>query len=202
MQTKLNNLFSKLNKKQYDKYLELIPDFKKEKTQKFTTVVLTIIAIIILALFAINPTLSTIANLQKQLDDAKFVTGRLDEKINNLSVLQAKYNSISSDLPILYETIPQKPEVPKFTGQLQSLAQSSNLKIVNLQISDIVISKNLSFYTFNLTAQGQYEDIINFLNKAVAMQRIISNFQISINQPSAENSLPQLNLRGKALFKP
>lgn len=202
MQTKLNNLFSKLNKEKYDKYLELIPDFKKEKTQKFTTIVLTIIAVIILAIFAINPTLSTIANLQKQLDDAKFVTEKLDEKINNLSALQTKYNSISSDLPTIYETIPQKPEAPKFTGQLQSLIQSSNLTIINLQISDIANSKDFSFYTFSLTAQGQYEDIINFLNKAVSMQRIITNFDISISQPSAENSVPQLNLRGKTIFKP
>ncbi len=202
MQTKLNNLFSKFNKEKYDKYLELIPDFKKEKTQKFTTVVLTLLAIIILAIFAINPTFSTIANLQKQLDDAKFVTGKLDEKINNLSALQTKYNSITNDLPVVYESVPQKSEVPKLTGQLQSIIQNSNLTIINLQISDMAGANDFSFYTFSLTAQGQYQDIIDFLTKVVSMQRIITNFDISISQPSADNSIPQLSLKGKALFKP
>ena len=105
-------------------------------------------------------------------------------------------------MPIIYESVPQKSEAPKLTGQLQSLIQNSNLKIINLQISDITTSNDFSFYTFSLTAQGQYEDIINFLNNAVSMQRIITNFDISISQPSAENSVPQLSLKGKTLFKP
>jgi len=85
MQLKINNLFRKIEKEKYDKYFELVPNFKQEKTQKFTTVILTLIAFAILLIFAINPTLSTIANLQKQLDDAKFIKEKLDQKINDLS---------------------------------------------------------------------------------------------------------------------
>lgn len=203
MQLKLNNLFTKANKEKYNKYLELIPDFKREKTQKFTTVVLTVIAIIILAIFAINPTLSTIANLQKQLDDAKFVTNKLEEKINDLSILQTKYNNIQDDLPIVYESIPKNSEVPKITGQIQSVAKDSGVFLTNLQATDITksIKNDFFYYSFNLSIQGSYENILNFLDKLHSMQRITDAHNISIGQSTTEKGLLQLNIKGTAFFK-
>ncbi|MBI3984371.1 MAG: type 4a pilus biogenesis protein PilO [Candidatus Levybacteria bacterium] len=202
MKTIINKLFKKANKEKYSKYLELIPDFKKEKAQKFTTVVLTLIAIIILALFAINPTLSTIANLQKQLEDAKFVSDRLEQKINNLSVLQTKYNSIQDDLPIIYETVPKNTEAPKITGQLQTLVVNSSMKLVSIQASNIVYSKKGDFYyyTFNITAKGTIENALAFLEKVENMQRVTDVSNISINMSAFDNSL-QFNLQGKVFYK-
>src|ERR1035437_4968817 len=75
-----------VKKEQYAKYLELIPDLKREKAQKYITIVLTLATTIILGLFAINPTFSTIANLQKQIDDGNFVEQKLKLKINDLSI--------------------------------------------------------------------------------------------------------------------
>ena len=69
-----------VKKEQYEKYLELIPDLKKEKAQKYITIVLTLATVIMLGLFAINPTFSTIANLQKQIDDNNFVQQKLQQK--------------------------------------------------------------------------------------------------------------------------
>jgi Tfp pilus assembly protein PilO len=191
----------KTNEK-YSKYLELIPDFKKEKTQKFTTVVLTIIAIIFLAIFAINPTLSTIAKLQKQLDDAKFVTGKLQEKINDLSVLQAKYNSLQSDLLTIYESVPQDAQVPKITGQIQSLAQDSNINLLSVQVNQITKSpQRFSYYVFNLNATGSYDDINSFLNNLVSMQRITDINSVNVTSGIEKDGSLQLSVRGEAFFK-
>lgn len=203
MQLQISKLFNKVNKDKYDKYLELIPDFKKEKTQKFTTVVLTIIAMIILAIFAINPTLSTIANLQKQLEDAKFVTTKLEEKINNLSILQTKYNSIQTDLPVIYEAIPKSSQVPKFTGQIQSIAQGLSLNIISFQVSEIATSqdKKFSYYIFNINVQGDYQNMIDFLDQLISMQRITDISSINMSQSTGIKKSLQLNLQGKAFFK-
>lgn len=202
MQPKLNSLFKKFNKEQYGRYLELIPNFKKEKAQKFTTIVLTIVAIIILAIFAINPTLSTIANLQKELDDAKFVVEKLDTKINNLSILQTKYETLKADLPIIYEAVPKTEEVALLTAQLQTVAAENNLAIVSIQSSDFFDSNNFSYFTFNISMQGEYEDIVNFLNKVVNMQRIVDLNDINVTSAGEENK-EQLNLsaKGVALYK-
>ncbi len=74
-------IIKKLKKDQYAKYLELLPDFKSEKAQKYTTIILSLSASIILGIFAVSPTISTIANLQRQLEDDKFVEQKLQEKI-------------------------------------------------------------------------------------------------------------------------
>lgn len=202
MQPKLNSLIKKFNKEQYGRYLELIPNFKKEKAQKFTTIVLTIIAIIMLAIFAINPTLSTIANLQKQLDDAKFVVERLDTKINNLSILQTKYETLKADLPIVYEAVPKTEEVAILTGQLQTVASENNVAIVSVQSSNFADSNDFSYFIFTVSMQGTYEDLMNFLNKIVNMQRIVYLDDINISTSGEENkNLLNLSAKGVALYK-
>lgn len=202
MQPQLNSLVKRFNKEQYKRYIELLPNFKKEKAQKFTTVILTIIAVIILAIFAINPTLSTIANLQKQLDDAKFVSEKLDQKINNLSVLQTKYETLKPDLPIIYSALPKTADVPVLVGQLQTLAKNNNLSIVAISALNLVDEQDFSYFKFNITLQGEYSDIINFLDSAVLMQRIIDIEGINISSVSeANNTALSLSLQGVAFYK-
>lgn len=202
MKLTIKKLFNKVNKDKYDKYLELMPDFKKEKTQKFTTVVLTLIAIIILAIFAINPTLSTIAHLQKQLEDAKFVADKLEKKINNLSILQTKYNAIQPDLPAIYDAIPKNTEAPKLTGQIHSLITASGMQPISVQASNIVEVTNGKFYLYNfdLTANGDYQSMTNFLENLINMQRVTDVKKININLSSTNNTL-QFNVQGDAFFK-
>ena len=67
----IKDIIKQSNSEKYSKYLALMPDLRQEKTKKFTTIVLTLAASIILGLFAVNPTLSTVANLQKQIDELK-----------------------------------------------------------------------------------------------------------------------------------
>lgn len=202
MKLKISKLFNKVNKDKYSKYLELMPDFKKQKTQKFTTVVLTLIAIIVLAIFAINPTLSTIANLQKQLEDAKFVADKLEKKINNLSILQTKYNNIQNDLPTVYESIPKNSEVPKLTGQIQSVLNASGMQLISIQASEIVEVTRGKFYLYNfdLTASGDYQTMENFLEKLISMQRVTDIKNINISTSSTNKSL-QFNVQGHAFYK-
>lgn len=202
MKLTISKLFNKVNKDKYSKYLELMPDFKKQKTQKFTTVVLTLLAIIILAIFAINPTLSTVANLQKQLEDAKFVADKLEKKINNLSILQTKYNNIQNDLPTVYEAIPKKSEVPKLTGQIQSVLNESGMQLISIQSSEIVEVTRGKFYLYNfdLTASGDYQTMENFLEKLIGMQRVTDIKNINISNSSTSESL-QFNVQGNAFYK-
>lgn len=202
MKLTISKLFNKVNKDKYSKYLELMPDFKKQKTQKFTTVVLTLIAIIVLAIFAINPTLSTIANLQKQLEDAKFVADKLEKKINNLSILQTKYNNIQNDLPTVYESIPKNSEVPKLTGQIQSVLNASGMQLISIQASEIVEVTRGKFYLYNfdLTTSGDYQTMENFLEKLISMQRVTDIKNINISNSSTNKSL-QFNVQGHAFYK-
>ncbi len=192
-----------IKKEQYEKYLELIPDIKREKTQKYITIVLTLITSIILGIFVINPTLSTIANLQKQIGDNTFVQQKLQQKITNLFVLQQKYSLLQPDLPIVYDAIPTATQIPLFTAEIQSIADSTSLTLTSFQTSEVKLSQSptqkQSSFDFTITAGGGYENMLSFLNKVTNFQRAIAIKEIIL---STENGNLKLSLKGTVFFKP
>lgn len=204
MQIQTNSLFKNLQKK---KFFEMLPDFKEERMQKFTTLVFTIVALSFFGLFAISPTLSTIANLSKQLSDNKFVDQQLQAKINNLYLLQQKYNQLTPDLPFVLDSFPKNPQVPLLVAQLQSLAQSSNITITSLQTFEVEvpnISVNTNKYyafSFSIAADGSYESLSTFINSVVKMQRIVSINILSLSRNTGVGPPIQLNFKGTAYFK-
>lgn len=194
-----------INKEILNKYLQFLPDFKKEKTQKLTTLILTFFALSFFGLFAINPTLSTIAELNKELEDNKFIDGNLSQKISNLTSLQQKYASLQPDLPIILTSIPKVPEVPLFAAQIQAASQNQNVSIETFQTLPVDISKNptqrtYSSFSFALTADGSYNNLSNFLSELTNMQRIIQIDIVSLTKKSGVSSSLQLTLKGKTFF--
>jgi Tfp pilus assembly protein PilO len=203
--SKINrNLFKDIKK---NKYFQLLPDFKEDKTQKVITLTLTLVALSFFGLFAINPTLSTIAKLEKELSDNKSVDQQLQTKINNLSILQQKYALLQEDLPYIYASIPKTPEAPTVIAQIQRLANENNLKIVSLQTFSAEIEKaptnpkQYSNLIFNLSAEGTYSDIKSFITSFNSSQRIVNFDILSINKKGNENSLLILTLKGTTFFK-
>jgi len=204
MQIQVSSLFKNLQKK---KFFEALPDFKEEKMQKFTTLVFTIVALSFFGLFAISPTLSTIANLNKQLEDNKFVDKELQEKINNLYLLQQKYGQLTPDLPYVLDSFPKNPQVPLLVAQLQSLAQSSNTAISSLQTFEVEIpnsynnTKKFYAFSFSVSASGSYEDLSKFINSVIKMQRVVSINILSLSRNTGDGPPTQLNFKGTAYYK-
>jgi Tfp pilus assembly protein PilO len=204
MATLSKNLFRDIKK---NKYFELLPDFKAEKTKKITTLILTLVALSFFGLFAISPTLSTIARLQKELEDNKFVDQQLQTKINNLSALQQKYSTIQGDLPFIYSSVPKSPEIPLLLAEIQGLTKQYNLKITSLQAFEAEVEKKqndkkeYSSFMFGVSIDGSYDNIKNFINSIIKMQRIINVEVLSIGEKSGDTTDLQMHLKGTAFFK-
>lgn len=193
-----------LLQKLYNNKLPFLPYLKKDKNKKITTLVLTLLTLSFFGIFAISPTLSTIAQLQKELSDSKDVDTRLQQKIGNLVTLQRQYTNLSSSLPSIFEVIPQKPNVPLFIAQAQTLATQSNVILSNLQSSQVDLTASspgadAASFAFSLTASGDYKAIASFISKLTSFNRIISIDSVSISQ--TQKGVTQLSLRGKAYFK-
>lgn len=187
------------------KYALLLPDFKKDKTRKISSIVFSLIALSFLGLFAINPTLSTIAKLRKDLEDSKFVSQKLQEKISNLYTLQKKYSLIQEDIPVVLAAIPNNPQAPTLMGQIQTLAKENNIAITSIQSSQVealaegVIDKKFSTFSFTVAGEGNYNSIINFISSLTNMQRVISIDNLSISKERESGNLFVIN--GKSYFK-
>lgn len=189
------------------KYLQKLPNFREEKTQSFTTLALTFLALSFFGFFAINPTLSTITQLKRQLSDSLFVDKKLEEKITNLGILQQKYNLLKDTTSIALYALPQAPTVPLLIAQVQALALKSNVSIERLQVFQVELSKlkegedKDSSFAFSFEGQGSYADISNFLSSLVNFERLVTLDTISLTKASEKNEMLKLNLRGRAYFK-
>lgn len=191
-----------------NKYAEVIPYLKQKNTQVFTTIILTLLAISFFGIFAINPTLSTIANLQKQLEDSNFVDESLSKKITNMSILQRKYVQLGNDIPVVLSAIPKNPNVPVLISQLYLLGFNTGININNLQAYEVELSKKTdakpgyASYAFSFSGNGQYTDILKFISSLINFERIVSLDALLISrQGVAEDNSLQVSVRGEAYFK-
>jgi len=198
----MKNILKNVN---YDKYYkDLLPYLKQEKNQEYFAIILTFGASIFFALLAINPTLSTIAKLKKEIADSKFVEQKLSQKINSLSSLSQQYLTVQDDIIYVLDAIPEKTEAPTLIAQVQSIAKNSSVNITTIETSPINLNNQQSGlnseFNFNIAAEGSYEDIQTFLSNLTTMQRVISVDSISITKGDTNQNL-QLGLRGTAYYK-
>lgn len=200
------NYFENLSTVKYREYLKLLPNMRKESTKAITMLIFTFVALSFLGIFAINPTLVTITELQKQLDESKFVYRSLTTKINNLSSLQQQYDTLSDDLSFVFDAIPQNPSAPSLIGQIEALADKQNIKITSLRVNKVELSKIIkpdkeSFsYTFALEANGEYSQLTNFTESLININRIIVVESISLIKDTRTNLLV-LSIQGRGYFK-
>lgn len=189
------------------KYLELFPNLKQEKTQKFTSVILTFLALSFFGIFAINPTISTIARLRRELADNTYTEAQLAQKINNLSSLGREYQQITDDIPYVLNAVPSDPQISLLAAQIQSLARSAGVNLEGLQtfqvevITPITSNKNYSSFTFSLVAEGSYDSVLTLIEDIATMQRVVSLDTIAINRKADQSGTIQLSLKGTAYFK-
>ncbi len=185
----------------------LVPAFQQKRTQQFTTLTLTMITIIFFSLFAISPTISTIFDLQKQLDDDTFANTQLQTKISNITTLQTKYANVESQLGPVLDALPPSPNIDLFIGQVHTIAQQSNIQVNSMQTLPINISptatvtaKYLS-YEFSLEVQGTFSDIQTFITNVSSFNRLISFENISLSRVGRIDPTFRADLRGRTYMK-
>src|SRR5258708_544713 len=115
--------FENLSAAKYREHLKLLPDMKNETTRSFVTLILTFAALSFFGIFAINPTITTITDLQKQLEDNTQVDQLLKTKIDNLSSLEQQYNQLGSNLTNILSAVPQNADSPLLSAQIAAVAQ-------------------------------------------------------------------------------
>jgi Tfp pilus assembly protein PilO len=199
------NYFENLTTAKYREYLKLLPNMQSDNAGKIFTLILTFAALSFFGIFAINPTVSTIVQLKKELADNMLVKKELDKKISNLSMLQQKYNEISPDFPFVYNALPENAQVPMLGAQIESLAHTYNLHIVTFQIFEVQAMMNKqtlpngSSFVFSLEANGKYDAMINFMTMLTKGTRVVTIETVSLSKNEKNDSLV-LNLRGRAYY--
>lgn len=181
--------------------------YKTKKTKVYTGIIATLITIIFFIVFAIKPTLITIAQLIREVQDQRRVLTTMEEKISDLSKAQTNYLNTESKIYLLDEALPLDAEVNSLTKQLEALGRKSQVSFerfrineANLEASDEIDQTKKQPVEFNLTVLGSYENLRQFANLLTNLRRIVTieSFVFQIGREGG--GLLALNINGQAWF--
>lgn len=193
-------------KSNFDKYYkDFIPLIKKEKSQKYLYIILSASASIFFLIFAIMPTITTITELIKQREDARFVHSKLSEKVRSLSNLSSEYQEIEEDIPLILDAVPQNPEAPTLVGQIRTIAIGSEVEITKIEILPVILSSGnaskSSMFVFDISGTTSFENSKTFLDNLTSMQRALAIKSIQITSSKKVNEAVDFVFKGEAYFK-
>lgn len=192
-------------KKTYLEYMRLFPVLKKERNKQYGMLIFTFATMTFFGIFAINPTLTTIVELQRTLKDAQFVEEQLSTKIKNLSVLQNQYTQITPDLEIIGQAVPTTPEATLFMGQLQAIVARSGVSLQGIGFGGLILNAispvDAGTFTFSMQIQGTFSQIDAFLTTLTTFDRIVVLDSINIAKQSAGGVTISMTITGAAHFK-
>lgn len=124
-------------------FLNIIGHYKERAdVRAYIEILLTLATISIFAVFALRPTLLTIASLMKEIETKRQTLEKMQTKIDNLSSAQTLYDRERSKINLLLTTIPDKPNPEVFARQIEGLSERHNSTILEIIAGEAVIIGN------------------------------------------------------------
>ena len=154
---------------------------------------LSIGTVVFFAIFAIRPTLLTMSDLIKEIDDKKQLDQKLDQKIAALSTIQNVYSSLENRLGVLDQAIPSQPEFENVLKIIEKIASEQQIAISSIQVKEIpkLAPEDVPFkqkqrisLPISITVTGDYQAIRNFVEAIITTRRslIIDSMIFSVNE--------------------
>jgi Tfp pilus assembly protein PilO len=141
---------------------------------------LTVGAVIFFAVFAIRPTLVTMSDLVKEIEDKKELDQKLTQKIASLSTAQTTYLEVQDRLYLLEQAYPSTPDFIFAIKIIEKIASDRNILIDSLTVPEIpkevdpeVPFSKLSNNSFplSLSLTGDYNQIRLFVEDLLTYRR-------------------------------
>jgi hypothetical protein len=176
----------------------------------FLELLLSLATVSIFAVFAIRPTLITIAELFKEIQGKKTTVAQLDEKIQNLAAAQAAYESQKDTIAILDTAVPGEPKPDSFIKQLEGVIGQNTLEILSISVEGATLlgtpkveaattedvsplPEGSSSLVFVLNASSAYPSLATFLADLERLRRPLKidslGFSLLITEESRELNL-------------
>lgn len=161
---------------------------------------LTVGLVIFLALFAIRPTLLTMSDLLKEIEDKTELEEQLTKKVAALNSAQSLYLSIEDRLPILDAAIPSTPETIHSLKIIEKLATDQGVVLNSISLTEIPETpveipdfEQLSRVNLDiaLSVSGDYTSIKNFVAGLQNSQRtfVIDSVVFRISESRGDKQL-------------
>lgn len=173
-------------RKQYQEYRQYIDSIVEKAKAPAAKVSLAVVGTIIfsgfLAVFAIKPTLTTVAGLWKEINTEKEIIVGLDRKLKLLQTARQNYDKASSKLYLLDKALPEAIEVENMAKDLELLALDSGLKLLEFKQENFWLLQpqptdnsaiKISGVDIKMSVGGQESQVRNFAANLEKMGRMV-----------------------------
>lgn len=142
---------------------------------------LTVGLVLFLGAFAIRPTLLTMSDLLKEIDDKRHLNEQLNQKVAALATAQSEYLALESRLFVLDQAIPSEPNVMEAVKILEKTAAEQSLIISSVSVSELPekdasasATEKVSYVPITLSLTGDYPGIRRFVEAIKTNRRIFA----------------------------
>lgn len=189
------------NKKKRDISRTLAHFYKKPVAKVSLEFFLSVITILFFALFAIRPTLVTMSELVKEIEDKKELASQLERKIAALSSAQEEYQRLESEIVMLNQAMPVQPHLLEALKILEKLAAEEDIIIDTIALQEIPEEDPLTNLTYEeieardlyLTEKviGDYPSIKDYVAAIQATRRsfMIEEIDFLVDEQDNEQTL-------------
>jgi hypothetical protein len=169
---------------------------KRKDLRSFVELLLSLSVIAIFGVFAIRPTLVTIADLNTQIRGKSDTVLKLDDKISALAQAQENFDRNRQAIALVEQAIPTRPAPENYIRQIEGLAQRHSLFVLGMNTSDVSIfgvsdaaqqeapvvdettvaianefPANAQGFEFELNVSGSYSSINSFMSDFESLRR-------------------------------
>lgn len=143
-------------------------------------VLLSFFTVVFFSVLAIRPTVTTIGQLVREIEDKRSINAALDNKLNALDSLQGELVRVQSDIPLIFNVLPDNSALGRLMQSLEYLAQQQGVALVSVRFQPIPVtegadSKGEKAQTvqFSMSLGGSFSNITAYLNTLERLDRLI-----------------------------
>lgn len=164
---------------------------KKKKQQNYLSVFLVVIAGALM-LFFIHHQLASLTEARQEVAALEDTLLQSNVQIQSLVQLKNQAVDIQEQIDKLEQVMPREPLEDLLISDLQTKASSHDLQLMQVSFDKYVSQKEYIEMPFNMTLEGQYLDLIDFLKELQRGPRAVRVKDINITK--ADPDLPLINI--------
>lgn len=187
----------------YFTYIEPVIQLPIIKT--YGSVIFTIMAMAVFIIFAIKPTIETIALLQKELTLQKETLAKATKKSEDLSLARKNYQQLDQNIKVKIQTaLPKNVNIATLIRSLEGATLSTQASISALQFQPLTLQQSTATpevaeisFTFNI--EGTFDHLKTALANLARSERAISLESVSFSKIEGGKTI-LMSVSGKGYY--
>jgi hypothetical protein len=180
----------------YKSFLLNTVDRYEERTdvRVYLEILLSLATISVFAIFALRPTLLTIAELIKEIEAKEELVDKLDSKIETITAAQIIYDKHRNNIELLKDAVPQQAKIDHLIYQLEGLVEKNNLRAQSIAVKETPLldspkksvqsgqndKESSESVSFDIKVRGDYVSLFSFITDVENLLRPIKIINTTI----------------------